>query len=228
LRADEDDGDAKSSIFSAGPAWREISAGAEVSRHSWSAYSGTTFAPFGSLAEDGVRFRTSGGYGRYRYTKDGSDKTYRGTTSFSDILVGFQAQSGSATFKLFAGASAISHAIAPFDRDNVVTGLDIGFKGALEIWLELGDPWWTALDLSATSAHDTYSGRWRLGWRVMPELSLGVEAGVHGNTSFDGGRGALFVRWAPGWGELSLSGGLTGDLHRPDTPYASVNMLIKF
>lgn len=216
--------------------WREISAGAEATRNGWSVHSTMTAAPFGTLGEDGFRVRTTGGYGRYRYDgmrtvgtrKIEVPTEFKGTVSFTDILLGIQAQSGFATFKMFAGAAAIGHAVKPFDDGNDVQGLDVSFKGVLETWMELGGPWWAAIDVSKTGAHDSYAGRLRLGWRWQPELSIGADLGVHGNTSFDGGKAGAFVRWAPEWGELSLTGGVTGELDQPDTPFVSVNWLMRY
>ena len=42
-------------------------AGAEVFRQVWSLYAGGTYAPFGSVREDGFRVRAVTGYGAYRY-----------------------------------------------------------------------------------------------------------------------------------------------------------------
>jgi hypothetical protein len=38
----------------------EFYSGAEAFRHAWSLYSGATFAPFGSILEDGLRLRAAG------------------------------------------------------------------------------------------------------------------------------------------------------------------------
>lgn len=206
--------------------WREISAGGEISERSWSAYTTSTIAPMGWLDQDGPRLRATGGYGRYSYT--GALTQHHGISTFSEVLIGYQLGFGAATIKGFAGAAGIGHAITPFDADNSVRGAEVGFKGVLETWLNLGSQAWVSLDGSWTSAFGTYSSRLRGGWRIMPELSAGVEAGALGNASFDGGRGGLFLRWEQGWGEVSISGGATGTLDRPDTPYGTVSLLVRY
>lgn len=216
------------------PAWREVSAGADVTQHSWSAYTTLTLAPFGALDREGFRFRSVGGYGRYRYSGTRAVGTtripteFRGVNSFTDLMVGYQLQHGTTTLKGFAGASGIAHSITPFDRDNEVTGLDIGLKAALEVWAEISAKIWASADVSWTAAHETYASRLRGGWRVVPELSAGIEAGLHGNATYDGHRGGVFLRYAQDWGEVSVSGGVTGDIDQPTNPYGTVNWLIRY
>ena len=216
------------------PPWQEVSAGAEATRNSWSAYSTLTVAPFSTIDVDGFRLRTSGGYGRYRYEgfrdigKSRVPTEFGGITSFTDLMLGYQMQIARTTLKGFLGGAGITHLITPNDRENAVTGLAIGFKATIETWTDLTDEFWLSADGSWTQAHETYGSRVRGGWRVLPEVSIGAEAGLHGNATFDGGRGGLFVRYAPDWGEISISGGVMGDIDKPDAPYGSLNVLLKY
>lgn len=209
-------------------AWREIAAGADVTASAWSVYTTATVAPIGSLNDDGPRLRATGGYGRYQYLAAPQPVRFRGVQSFSEFMLGYQMQLGPATVKGFAGAAGIGHAVTPFDRTNTVSGLEIGFKAALEAWFEISDRVWASADLSWTAAHDTYASRLRLGWRLTPSLSLGLEAGAVGNATYDGGRGGAFARYTQDWGEVSLSAGLSGDIDRPDAPYVTVNWLFRY
>jgi hypothetical protein len=216
------------------PVWREVAIGADVTRNSWSAYSTVTVAPLGALDGDGLRLRTVGGYGRYRYDGERTvggrrvPTRFYGTSSFTDLLAGYQFELGNLTLKGFAGASGIAHQIAPLDRTNEVSGLDLGFKAVLEIWAEISASVWASADLSWTAAHDTYGTRLRSGWRVMPELSLGVEGGTMGNSAYNGVRAGGFIRYAPDWGEISLSGGVTGDVDDPSAPYATISWSFRY
>ena len=47
-------------------------------------------------------------------------------------------------------------------------------------WWTIGERAWTSLDVSWGSLHDGYAGRGRLGWRLLPLLSVGLEAGAAG------------------------------------------------
>lgn len=241
------------------PFWRETYAGADVTSDVWLLYSGVTLAPLSDIYGDGIRLRAAGGYGRYRYCGHRSGdpprtvREFNASISYVEALVGYQKRIGDLTAKAFVGISAIDHAISPADpiaSGGLLTqGLDYGFKGALELWLNLGSDAWTSLDASWTSAHQTYAGRWRLGYRVLPTVSIGLEAGVNGNLLnarpvLDDGslreelrpetRLGLFARYEWNGGEVSLSGGLASsslDFDASpslDNVYGTVNWLTRF
>ena len=218
-------------------AWREISTGAEVGHDSWSLYVTSTIAPMGWLDQDGPRLRTTGGYGQYRYagtrTIGGArmPTDFRGVATFSEVLIGYQLGYGAATFKGFAGAAAVHHKVTPFDAGNETSGGDIGVKAAVESWVNLGEQPWLSLDASWTAAHDSYASRLRAGWRVLPQVSAGIEAGAVGIESYDNARGGMFLRWAAAWGEVSASGGRSRTLESvqsSDTTYGTLNVLVRY
>lgn len=217
----------------------EFSIGAEASRQAWSVYSGVTVAPFGALSEDGLRLRTTGGYGAFRYSglraSGGSSGLvkFRGTVSFADLLVGYHRQLGPLTLKLYAGAAAARYAIDPFDPEAEVQGTGVGGKAAVETWWTISDMAWSQLDVSFATLHQTYAGRLRLGWRVVPVLSAGVEASADGNIDGRSGRIGGFLRYEWAQGEVSASGGLItdwADVERIDARggYATVSWLNRF
>jgi hypothetical protein len=85
----------------------EAWAGAEIFGRIWSLYSGTTLAPFGPITADGVRLRAVAGYGDYR----------TGSVGFADLLLGYHAQLGALTIKVFGGAMLANHdAASPFSE----------------------------------------------------------------------------------------------------------------
>jgi len=222
---------------------REVWAGADVSSNVWLVYSGVTFAPWGGIHDEGVRFRSAGGYGEYEY--DGSIDVggvvspahFQAQTYFADLLIGYLKRFGELTAKAFVGASIISHHISPLDPETVAIGEEVGVKGVIELWLNIGERGWGSLDLSWSSAHDTRTARARLGYRVWPKLSLGLEAGLNvdsqgacrmnalaGSTCqslpgdpiaetdlLDYGRAGAFARYEWGVSEASLSAGVLGD-----------------
>lgn len=204
----------------------EFWAGAEASRHAFAVYSGTVWSPFGSVRSEGLRFRVGGGWGRYSYSS-GADRI-NGETSFADILAGYQFSFANVTIKAYAGAAADQHALTPQDPDNALAGAAVGGKAILETWIDLTPRVWTAIDLAWTSANASYAGRGRLGWRATPALSLGLDAAAFGNVESDGGRAAGFIRYEWADGEVSASAGATGALRSPDTPYAAVNVTMRF
>ncbi|HXF55380.1 MAG TPA: cellulose biosynthesis protein BcsS [Hyphomicrobiaceae bacterium] len=212
------------------PSRLEIWAGAGGTSHAWSLYSGFTYAPFGPLAAEGWRLRIVAGYGEYHY-RGGSavgQATVQGTATFADALVGYQTRLGVAIIKAFAGVNADLHGLDPNDPDNAVSGDAIGWKLGFEGWLDVTPAIWTALDLSYASAHDSYASRVRFGYRLSPELSLGLEAGAFGNAESDSGRGGAFIRYQWLSGEISLSAGISGDIDQPTNPYGSVLWLTRY
>lgn len=231
------------------PSGREVWAGADVSTHVWLVYSGVTFAPWSGIHDEGFRFRAAGGYGEYEYDKDPSSKpeydkrtalNFHARTYFADFLVGYLKRYGELTAKAFVGASTISHDIRPTDEHTIAIGDEVGVKGVIELWLNIGESGWGQLDLSWASAHDTRAARARLGYRVWPKLSLGLEAainvdaqgecrmkrlgasgcrndfndkniGVEEADLFDYARAGAFARYEWGVSEVSVSAGVLGD-----------------
>lgn len=219
------------------PVSREIWAGADVSSNVWLAYSGVTIAPWGGIYDNGWRFRAAGGYGEYAYRPVREDVDNQVRNYYADFLVGYLQRFGELTAKAFVGPSLISHNPIRDDTMTVLIGEEVGVKGVLELWLNIGDRGWGSLDLSWSSAHDTRAARARVGYRVWPKLSLGLEAGLNvdaqgecrlgmANASdcksdsdnpvepadlMDYARGGAFARYEWDRGELSVSAGLLGD-----------------
>ena len=174
-------------------------------------------APFGAITADGLRLRATGGYGAFRYSGlrpvgAGSQLvSFRGTVSFADVLLGYHKQLGPLTLKAYAGAMATQHLIDPFDPEAAVQGSGLGGKVALETWWTISEQAWASLDVSYGSLHESYAGRLRLGWRLLPALSAGMEAGAAGNTDGDSGRIGAFLRYEWERGEIATSAGLLTD-----------------
>jgi hypothetical protein len=161
--------------------WRETWSGVDVANDNWLAYSGITVAPFSHIHEPGPRVRFSGGYGQYSYSGNRSIgpapqiQSFSAQTYYGDALVGYLERYGPLTAKAFAGLSYIAHNVTPFDPDNLVLGDELGFKGAVELWLNIGLLGFASLDMSWSTAHDTRNARTRIGARVTPSLSAGLE-----------------------------------------------------
>ena len=239
--------------------WREVWAGADVSSNVWLTYTGATVAPFGGIHDNGLRLRAVTGYGQYSYSGAApSYKTFDATTAFADVLVGYLYRYNSLTMKGFAGVSFIGHDVAPFDAENISIGDEWGVKGVLEFWYNSGPKAWTSLDLAYTTAHNTGSVRMRSGYRIWPQLSLGVEAGFNidgqaqcklrlptqdecllnaGDTGvlslLDFGRTGLFARYEWTGGEVSVSAGGLGQVLDDGgkfnlDPYVTANWILQF
>jgi hypothetical protein len=214
--------------------WREVFAGADVSSHAWLLYSGATIAPYCDMFSNGLRLRATVGYGGYSYEgeRNGEIRSFESETAFTDTLVGYLMRLGPLTAKAFLGASAIMHDVRPMDPQNPVQGLAYGPKGVAEFWLNMGNSAWSSLDVNWTSAHQTYSGRVRTGYRVFDDVSVGAEARVIGNALDKDARGGLFVRYAWEGGEVSFAGGVAGrffeDAQDMRDPYATMTWLMQY
>ena len=233
---------------------KEIWGGVDVTSDVWLFYSGVTLAPWGKgIFGDGWRLRAAGGYGQYSFFRDASESfanascgganqdrcqvtgnltLFHVAFSYSELLVGYQTQVGELTAKAFAGVSYVnfsSDAPAGFVSFN---GGDFGAKGALELWLNIGPKGWSSLDLSYETAHSTAAARWRAGWRVLPNLSIGPELRYDGTEVDQAGRAGLFARAEWPGGEVSLAGGRTGPVGQSfidDTGlYATLNVLFQY
>ncbi len=234
--------------------WREVWIGADATKNTWLVYSGMTLSPFGHIHDDGLRLRFTTGYGQYEYsgfrTVPGSVGchpvlgcppvtrlfNFEAVTQYAEVLVGYLKRMGELTTKVFVGAAYSSHRIGPADPENKVQGAEWGVKGGVELWLNLGENAWASLDTFYSTAHDTYSGRARYGYRVLPTLSVGPEAGLNGHIQshdngdlvYTRGRAGLFTRYEFAGGEISASGGLSADIDEDTTPYATLNWISRF
>lgn len=236
----------------------EASAGADVGSNHWLLYSSTTIAPFGDMFANGVRLRFTGGYGRYnyqsfRYLRGPRTQSFDAVTTFAEGLVGYHQKLGPLTAKAFVGVAQIDHSITPLDPGNRVSGSEIGIKGIIELWLDISRDWYGSLDLAYTTAHVTRSARVRLGYRLEPKLSVGLEARLNQDAQSDykvsddedpsfrqepldyAWLGA-FARYEWETGEVSASAGLNmRDVDIPDgtddydpSLYGTLNVLMRF
>jgi hypothetical protein len=191
----------------------ELSAGAQAFERAWSLYSGLTWSPFGGVQADGWRVRAAGGYGGHSYESGGAK--FHGNSSFADLLIGYHQQLGPVTLKAFAGVAAVDS--QSDDPNGAFQGTGLGGKAVIEAWWTVADRAWASLDLSGGVLPEVYdavlNSRVRLGWRVTPAISAGLEAAAAGNIYEDhecvSGRLGMFARYEWSSGEISLSGGLS-------------------
>lgn len=213
---------------------REIFSGADAGLDASSLYTGTTIAPFGLLRSNGLRLRSTVGYGTYRYTSlqwDGAQRhnvAFTGQHATVDVLAGWQHAFGPWVVKAFAGGTIVGHATTPFDVDNGVAGEHLGVKVALEPWLALGDWGYVQSDLAWSTPFSTHSARVRGGVRLHPAWSVGLEGSIFGIVDHQTARAGVFGRVEATFGELSVSGGLSNDPKSNASPYATAALLWRF
>jgi len=203
----------------------EVWSGGEAFRHVWSVYGGTTVAPFGGVRDDGFRLRGVLGYADYG----------KGVTAFGDLLIGYHKQLDAVTIKVFGGLTVAEHGSGLGELWLPPQGTEYGGKGVLEAWWHISDQAWASADLSFGSTHMDYGGRIRLGWRLWPELSVGLEGGSGGTAEpdlRDTARIGGFLRYEWAAGEVSISGGWAAEgtwLERDGpAPFGTVSLLTRF
>ncbi len=204
----------------------ETWSGGEAFQHVWSVYGGATVAPFGGVRDDGFRLRGVLGYADYG----------KGVTAFGDLLIGYHKQLGPVTIKVFGGLTVAEHASNLSELWLPPQGTEYGGKGVLEAWWNISDQAWASADLSFGSTHMDYGGRIRLGWRLWPELSAGLEGGSGGTAEPDLERDTAriggFLRYEWATGEVSISGGWAAEgtwLEREGpAPFGTVSLLTRF
>lgn len=213
---------------------QETWSGVEVTPHSGAIYAGYLYALGGDVTAEGLRFRLGSGYWAYR---DKSTRwiggavvpvTLKGTSTFADVMIGYQVRYEALTMKLYAGAVLESQQWKPDDVNADLQGSWAGAKVALETWLNLSPNAFAQLDTSWSSAHDAFNARLRLGYAVIPALSIGPEVGYGGDRYARGARYGLFARYAWSKGEASLSGGLLDEGDGAHVAYGSANLLFRF
>jgi Cellulose biosynthesis protein BcsS len=211
--------------------------GAEVFQQVWSIYAGGTYAPYGSVRQDGFRMRAVAGYGAYSYASRRwtglatQQVQFHGSVAFADLLAGYHQQLGSLTIKVLGGLTVADRTVDDPDAPN--QGTRAGGKAVIETWWNVTDQAWASVDLSWSALENVYGTRARVGWRWWPQLSVGVEGGAAGSFDYDTARFGGFVRYEWGSGELSVSGGVSGD--GPSSgwvdvhgPFATVNVMTRF
>ncbi|MDX2204790.1 MAG: cellulose biosynthesis protein BcsS [Hyphomicrobiaceae bacterium] len=226
----------RASLLAQSLAGRELWVGAEAYRNVWSLYSGVTWAPAGGLAEDGLRLRLVAGQSAFRY--QAATGTARGAAPFGEAFVGYQAQVAATTVKAFAGVWGFSNILEPADAAAPWAHARLGPKLALETWTALSAAVWLSIDGSWSALESAHWSRARLGYRLSPALSVGIEAGQSGTRQASAARVGGLVRYEWAGGEAALSGGIAGDAWglatgpqaRADglAPYATLLLLLRF
>jgi Cellulose biosynthesis protein BcsS len=207
----------------------EIFTGLGASNNAISGYLGGGYAFGKGLYEQGWRIRAVGSIGRYDYQGtlfgSGADlaTTFDGEGSYGAALLGYQFRKQSLIVKLFAGIEAEDQQITPRDPANSVQGSAVGLKLQAESWLDISPATYLSLDAAYGTAFQEYWSLARIGYRIGPRLSLGLEGGALGNEEYDAGRGGGFVRLNLQGIEMTLSSGFTGN-YLEDAPSGYVSL----
>lgn len=204
----------------------EFFTGFETSDNYDSGYVGAGYA-FGQAgyAAPGFRLRAVGAFGGYHY--EGSlpvgdvnvPTTFDGQMTFGAALIGYEFRPGLVILKLLAGIEGEDQRIDPHDPNNSVQGSALGLRLQAELWRDLSARTFVSADASYGTAFQEYWSLVRLGYRLTPRFSLGLEGGALGNEEYDAGKGGGFLRAIWRDMEVTLSSGFTGNYLEDDPSY---------
>jgi hypothetical protein len=218
----------------AGIPYVEFWSGIEATGETGFAYGGGVIAIGSDILSDGWRLRAEGGGGLYRYVAQTArglevvDIDVDGTTSTLSGLVGYQAHLDRAVTKVYVGIDHATHRLAPRDPTNAAQGTALGLRLIGESWLDLTDEIWGKLDGSYSTAFDTYAVTATAGYRLLPWLSAGGEAGALGNASYDAARLGAQLTADTSVGEVSLSAGGVGSHGHDVEAYVRLNYFTRY
>ncbi len=143
--------------------------------------------------------------------------------------IGYQLRAGSLTLKLFGGIEAVEQRVHPRDPLNSVQGTEFGARIVAESWYEISPRWVASLDAAYGTAFEDYWSLARIGYRLGPKLTLGLEGGALGNQEYDAGRVGGFGRIEFSDLQVTLSGGYSGNyLESEPSGYVSLGIYRPF
>lgn len=189
--------------------WLNVFAGFSTSPDSNYGEAGAVFAINGNLRTDGWLVRLKGGFGHYNYNS--APGVERGVDfSTGDFMVGYQKFFGPTLLSLYVGANVQDH-----DNDDPlaeVKGTKWGAKVRAELYTALSDRWYGLVSGEYSSAFDSYFAQGKLGYVIVPGVSVGPELAALGNDRFDDIRYGAFVAFdLARSAQLILSGGYADD-----------------
>lgn len=98
-----------------------------------------------------------------------------------------------------------------------------------ESWLDVSHTTFISLDAYYGTDFREYWSLARIGRRLGPKLSLGLEGGAQGNEEYDAGRAEGFVRLNLRGIEMTISSGFTGNyLEAEPSGYLSLGLYRAF
>ncbi len=170
--------------------WINAFAGVTVVPQSVYGEAGAVFALNHNLATDGFLFRIKGGGGGYSYNRT---PVLKQNASFEtgDIMLGYQKFVGATRLTLYAGANVENHDNT--DPLATVRGTKVGAKVLGELYTEFNPSTYALVSGSYATDFRNYFTMAKLGFKILPNVSIGPEIAQLGNQRFDAFRAGPFV-----------------------------------
>jgi hypothetical protein len=137
------------------------------------------------------------------------------------------------TVALYGGIDFQTHRLSMFDPGNDLQGRHVGFRGAIDVWVEPTPRSMVTASATMSSIGSTYAARVAAGRRMLDRFYLGPEAIVFGGEDYSQVRIGLHMTGLKvrvfGW-RFEWQGGLgyAVDDDRNRGPYARLGVLWRY
>lgn len=198
------------------------------------AWAGATYAPAGTLVEDGWRVRFMGGAGRYTYLTSVVPGGVNDANVYAAELLGgyrktFDNLFGQRVYLgAFAGVNYESQVLALADPFNPTQGNETGIKAALEIYSRIAQHYILIANASASSAHKKHYAKASLFYELSPRWSLGGEIVTMGDARYSENRAGLAASLTWHSKILTLSAGTLDNTGRGSGLYTTLSVYSPF
>jgi hypothetical protein len=208
--------------------------GIDMAKATSFAWMGATYAPMGTLVEDGWRVRLMGGAGRYSYQTSFVPGGINDATAFSAELLGGYRKTFDNLFgnKLYVGAFAGLHyedqILVWSDPFNPARGSEAGIKATLELYSRVQERFIASAFGSTSTVHNKYYVKTSLLYEFTEMWALGGEAATMGDARYYEHRAgaAATLTWRKK--VISLSAGVLENSGRGDGTYLNLSVYSPF
>lgn len=165
--------------------------GIDAAKATTFAWMGATYAPKGTLAEDGWRVRFMGGAGRYSYRTAASPGGINEANAFSvELLGGYRKTFGNVlgqTFYVgaFAGVHYENQILVYEDPSNPARGSEAGVKASLELYSRVWERYIASAFGSLSTVHNKYYAKASLLYELNETWALGGEIVAMGDARYN-------------------------------------------
>lgn len=199
-----------------------------------SVWAGATYAPMGTLIEDGWRIRFVGGAGRYTYATSIVPGGINDANVYNAELLGGYRKTfdnifgGRVYLGAFAGVNYESQLLSQPDPFNPTQGSKTGVKAGLEIYARIAQQTILIANASASTAHKKHFAKAALFYELNPVLSVGAEIVNMGDARYTENRAGLAASLTWRSKILTLSVGTLDNSGRGSGLYTTLSVYSPF
>jgi Cellulose biosynthesis protein BcsS len=190
-------------------------------------YAAATLALGGTLHQSGFRFRAEGLGGTYGYEQAGVTAT--GKQFEGGALAGYQSVWNYGSIGYYLGVNVRENTVPSPDSLNSGTGTRVGFKTAIDAYLNPTSLTMMSAYASYSTAYDAYYARARAGYAIFRNGYLGPELTFLGDDFYGQTRfGAHYSGVQLGALQFGIAGGYVWDRNFKDGYYGTLEVRAGF